>query len=441
MVTLAIALGLAILLSGVLSAAELALFSLPESRVRALADQGSKGAAALAKLRARPERVLVLLRLGDALADVSAGALTTWLVYEHLEVAFVALAVGGAAFAVLYIGELLPIGFAVNHGTRFALAISPLLLILTRILGPLLVALATLANMRADRRDRTRSAITESEIRQLTALGQSEGAITEHERELVERAFRMDETKAWDIMTPRVDVFAFDGALRLSEIAADLGHTRYSRVPVFDGTVDNVVGVLYVRDAYQALLGGQRDVTLRTLAREPLVVPGSLSLTRLLREFQSRRIHLAIVVDEYGGTDGLVTLEDVIEELVGEIVDEMDVAEEAIIRVSKTEIVAMGDAHLREINHHFNSALPQLEHRSLNGYLLDELGRVPEPGEKLEREGVRIEVLEASETQVLRARLRRVALVEPALAARAPADRPLAEVPDSTRGASGRREG
>jgi len=419
MVELIIGLGLALLFSGLLSAAELAIFSLPEARVRALADQGTRGAAALAQLRARPERVLVLLRLGDALADVAAGALTAMIVYGTLDIGYVALAVGGAAFAVLYFGELLPIGFAANHGTRLALAIAAPLLFIARLLGPLLTGLAFLANLRADRRDRGTALVTESEIRQMTALSQSEGEITAHERELVERAFRMDDTKAWDIMTPRVDIFAWDGSLRLSEIAAELGITRYSRVPVYDETIDNVVGVLHVRDAYQALLGGQRDVTLGTLAREPLVVPGSLPLTRLLREFQNRRIHIAIVVDEYGGTDGLVTLEDVIEELVGEINDELDVAEESIIRVSKTEVVAMGDADLREINHYFNTTLPQLEHRSLNGYLLDELGRVPEPGEKVERDGVLIEVLEASETQVLRARLRRAVPNEPA--ARTPA--------------------
>ncbi len=419
MVGLIIGLGLALLFSALLSAAELAIFSLPEARVRALADQGTRGAAALAQLRARPERVLVLLRLGDALADVAAGALTAMVVYGTFEIGYVALSGGGAAFAVLYFGELLPIGFAVNHGTRFALAIATPLRFIARLLGPLLTGLAFLANLRADRRDRGTALVTESEIRQMTALSQSEGEITAHERELVERAFRMDDTKAWDIMTPRVDIFAWDGSLRLSEIAAELGITRYSRVPVYEETIDNVVGVLHVRDAYQALVGGQRDVTLRTLAREPLVVPGSLPLTRLLREFQNRRIHIAIVVDEYGGTDGLVTLEDVIEELVGEINDELDVAEESIIRVSKTEVVAMGDADLREINHYFNTTLPQLEHRSLNGYLLDELGRVPEPGEKVERDGVLIEVLEASETQVLRARLRRAAPNESA--ARTPA--------------------
>jgi putative hemolysin len=113
-------------------------------------------------------------------------------------------------------------------------------------------------------------------------------------------------------------------------------------------------------------------------------------------------------VDEYGGTDGVVTLEDVLEELVGEIVDETDVAEDAFTRISRNEVLAWGDADLREINHYFNSALPQLEHRSLNGYLLEELGRVPEVGERLERDGLLIEVMEATETQVTRARLRRL---------------------------------
>jgi CBS domain containing-hemolysin-like protein len=159
---------------------------------------------------------------------------------------------------------------------------------------------------------------------------------------------------------------------------------------------------------YQALLSGQQDATLRSVAREPLIVPGSLSLTKLLRHFQTRRIHMAVVVDEYGGTDGLVTLEDVIEELVGEINDETDEMEDTIVRVNRNEMLAMGDADLREINHLFNIALPQLEHRSLNGYLLEALGHVPEPGETLERDGVHIEVLEATDTQVTRARLRRV---------------------------------
>jgi putative hemolysin len=180
------------------------------------------------------------------------------------------------------------------------------------------------------------SEITESELRQLTALGRSEGSIDEHEGQIIERAFRLEDTRVWDIMTPRVDIFAWRDSLTLEEISEQFGTVPYSRVPVYDESIDDVTGLLYLRDAYQALVAGQRDAPLRSLARQPLVVPGSLPLTRLLRDFQNRRIHLALVVDEYGGIDGLVTLEDVIEELVGEIEDETDVTEIDIVRISRT---------------------------------------------------------------------------------------------------------
>jgi putative hemolysin len=407
MVMLGIALGMAILLSAVFSAAELAVFLPGEGRIRALADQEVYGAAALVQLRSRPERTLVLLRLADAMSDVSAGALAAYISFLQWQLLGLALAIGAAALLVLYFGELLPLGVAANHGVRIALTIAPVLLVLTRVLSPLLVVLSRLSRVRTDRRD-TVSTITETEIRQLTALGHTEGQIEEHERELIERAFRLDDTKTWEIMIPRVDIFAWQGTRRLVEIVPELGTVRYSRVPVYGESIDDITGVLYLRDVYQALIGGQRDVELQALAREPLVVPGSLPLSRLLRDFQNRRIHMAVVVDEYGGTDGVVTLEDVLEELVGEIVDETDVDEDALTRISRNEILAWGDADLREINHFFNTALPQLEHRSLNGYLLEELGRVPEPGERIERENIMIEVMEATETQVTRARLRRL---------------------------------
>jgi putative hemolysin len=407
MLLIALGLALAILASALFSAAELAIFFPSESRVRSLSEKNVRGASALAQLRARPERTLVLLRMADALSDVSAGALAAYLAFLHWELLGLAFAVGAVTLLVLYLGELVPMGIAAHYGQRLALGVAPTLLLLTRGLGPLLLLLARMARLRTERRDMV-ATITETEIRQLTALGHTEGEIEEHERELIERAFRLDETKTWEIMIPRVDIFAWPDAKLLGEIAAELPTVRHSRVPVFGESIDDITGVLYLRDAYQALVSGAHGTPLRELSREPLVVPGSLPLSKLLRDFQARRVHLAVVVDEYGGTDGLVTLEDVLEELVGEIVDETDVPEDSITRISPNEILAWGDADLREINQYFSTALPQLEHRSLNGYLLEELGRVPEPGEKLEREGIIIEVLEATETQVTRARLRRL---------------------------------
>jgi putative hemolysin len=308
---------------------------------------------------------------------------------------------------IVFIGELAPLTVAMNRGVSVSLLISRPLRHMIRIFGPLIAPLERLSGVIPVRSLDFVTTLTETNVRELNVMGHAAGPIEEHERQLIERAFRLDETKAWSIMTPRVDISALEDSMTLEQLAQELNTFRHTRVPIYGENIDDITGIVYRDDVYQALVRGPRDVTLKSLAREPLIVPGSISVTRLLREFQTRRIHLALVVDEYGGTDGLVTLEDVLEELVGEIADEKDVTEDLIQRVSRTEIIAQGDVDLREINQFFHTAFPQLEHRSLNGYVLEELGRVPDAGEMLEREGVVIEVLDATDTQVLRARLKR----------------------------------
>ena len=406
MIGLVTALLVALLVSAFLTAAEVALFSIGDARIRRLVEGGEN---ALARIRRRPRALLVLLRFGDGLAAVVAGAAAFRLGHALWPLWGGLVGILVAAVLLVAIGELWPRRILPARGARFAVAIAPLMLHLSRLLRPILYPLERMTRGLPEPRLTSVSEVTESELRQLTALGRSEGSIDEHEGQIIERAFRLEDTQVWDIMTPRVDIFAWPDDLTLDEIASQFGSVPYSRVPVYDESVDDVTGVLYLRDAYQALTAGARTATLRSLARQPLVVPGSLPLTRLLRDFQNRRIHLALVVDEYGGIDGLVTLEDVIEELVGEIEDETDVTEIDIVRVSRNEIIAEGDTEIREINHIFNTALPLLEHRSLNGYLMEELGRVPQPRETVERQGLIIEVLDASETQVLRARITRTA--------------------------------
>jgi len=250
--------------------------------------------------------------------------------------------------------------------------------------------------------------VTESEIRTLTEIGHAGGEIDPHERRIIQQAFKLDKTQAWEIMTPRVGIFAWQADRALSDIAADLQTVPFSRIPVYRDSLDEVTGILYVRDAYQALLSGQRDIQLGRLAREALFVPATVPLSRLLDEFQARRVHAGIVVDEHGGTDGLITLEDILEELVGEIVDETDVPPAAFKRVGKDTILVEGGVDLREINHFFNSTLPVLEHRSLNGYLMQVFGRVPDPQESVQVGALRIEVVSSTGTQVTRARITRV---------------------------------
>ena len=402
-----LALLVALLLSAFFTAAELSLFSVPQQRIAALVDAKRKGSLALADLRNRPGRVLVLLRLGDSLADLTAGAITGYLAYLEWNLLGAIIAMLLVSIVIVFVGELAPLSVAMSRGVSVALFIARPLRLMLKILGPIIGPLERLSGVIPVRSLDFVTTLTETNVRELNVMGHSSGPIEEHERQLIERAFRLDDTKAWNIMTPRVDIYALEDSLTLEQIMADLESIKHTRIPVYGETIDDVTGVVYRDDVYQALVRGQRDVTLKSLAREPLIVPGSISVTRLLREFQTRRIHLALVVDEYGGTDGLVTLEDVLEELVGEIADEKDIAEDLITRVSRNEIIAQGEVDLREINNLFDTDFPQLEHRSLNGYLLEEMGRVPDVGETLIREGIFIEVMDATDTQVVRARLRR----------------------------------
>ena len=403
---------LSILVSALCSASETATFAVGTSRLRTMEEEGFQGVKALAELRIRAEPTHgALLFLSTLFNAVAVG--TVVLLGHTLG----GLAGGGwgllaGSLAVLIFGQGLPRLLASRHPIRFALGAAPAVLAVEKWLAGLTKPLRRLAAGVIRTEGADGSSQEERDVRELTQLGQEEGLVGEEEYLLVERAFRLDELTAWDVMTPRVDIFAWRDSLTLEEIIGELKSVPYSRVPVYKDTTDDISGILYVREAYQNFVAGRTTMTLSQLARDPLFVPGSLPLTRLLHQFQARRIHMGIIADEFGGTDGLATLEDVLEELVGEIVDETDVDEEALIRISRTQLIAPGGVDVREINYAFNVALPQLEHRSLNGFILEELGHVPEPGETVERAGVKIEILTASDTQVLTARLTKLALAE-----------------------------
>lgn len=397
--------GVLVVLSAVLSAAESAAYSIGASRVRTLVEEGFRGSERLSHLRRSMPSVRAAVLLANAALNLTAVALLTAFSVERWGIAAVPLAVPVAVVGVLIASEAVPRLITSRQSIRLALLASPFLLLLTRWLRPFLAPFSRIEEFLQGRNGEEEETPEERELRELAELGRREGVVEEEEHRLVERAFRMDELCAWDIMTPRVDIFAWSDALKLEEIVPQLQSVPFSRVPVYGDNIDDISGILYVREAYDAFVRGHPTLPLSQLSREPFFVPGSLPLPQLLRDFQARRIHMGIVADEFGGTDGLVTLEDVIEELVGEIEDETDITGESIHRLSRTEVEVEGGVELREVNYAFNVSLPHLDHRSLNGFILEELGRVPEPGEKMNLPGLEIEILQATETQVVRARI------------------------------------
>jgi CBS domain containing-hemolysin-like protein len=401
----AVAVLLLVLTSAFLSAAETAVFSVGPGRLRTLVEEGFAGAGDLARVRDRSPALQTAVHLLITLLNLVAVGLAVAVGAQigGMRGSLTALAVIVALL--VFAAEIVPRAVAARRPIRIALTAAPVLLGVEHLVGGVLSPVFRLEALLAGIGDDEDT--EEREVRELADLGREEGVVDHEEHALVERAFRLDELTAFDAMTPRVDVFAWRDARTVADVVPELEAVPYSRVPVYGESIDDVTGILYVRELYETWVAGRGDATLRSLAREPFFVPGSMSLAKLLRDFQARRIHMGIVADEYGGTDGIVTLEDVLEELVGEIVDETDVTEEPLLRVGRDVLVADGAVDLRELNYAFNVSLPTLENRSLNGFILDELGYVPTPGESLERGGVNIEVLEASETQVVRARLTR----------------------------------
>ena len=399
--------GLCLLVSATLTAAQTAVFQVSESRLRTLQYEGFKGAHALAKVRRRAgdvgssvRMVTGVLNLGSLGIGVATGVLTLGHGGPILNVII-------AVIIVIMFADVLPHFIAARYPVRLALNSGPGLLALIRwtrwISGP--VSLLEEALVKNGEEELS---IEERELREIQEIGQKEGILEESENLLVERAFRLDELTAWDVMVPRVDIFAWHEDLTLADIVDSLEDMPYSRVPIYRDSVDDVTGILYVREAYERITQGMHDLKLHRVSRVPFFVPGSLSLAQLMRDFQAKRIHMGIVADEFGGIDGLVTLEDVLEELVGEIRDETDVEEEEIRRLSENQIECDAGVDVREINEALKVNLPKLEHRSLNGLILEELGHVPSSGERLLCDGVRIEIMQSTETHVVRAQVTRL---------------------------------
>ena len=398
---------LLLVIAALLTASFEAASQVSASHLRTLDEEGFEGAKALVTIREDRGAVRLSLRLVTAALQLSAlgvvilTGVVTWGTAGPVTNAALGIAL------VLIVGDLLPHTAASRKPVRLALSSAPLLLAVARLTRPLTGPITRLEERLGN--GGTPLTSEQRELLEIQEIGEEEGVLGESEKRLVERAFRLDELTAWDVMIPRVDIFAWRDGTLLSEISESLAEVPYSRVPVYGESVDDVTGIVYVREAYERLVNGDRDATLATFARDPFFVPGSLPLTKLLEDFQARRIHMGIVADEFGGTDGLVTLEDILEELVGEIHDETDVAIEEIVRVGDESVECNASIDVREIEDVLGIELPKAEHRSLNGLILEELGQVPSEGDSFERDGVRFEILDATDTQVLRARVTRLA--------------------------------
>ncbi len=386
-----------LLLSAYFSAAETAMVSLSASKIRALVEQKKTGSALLQDLKKHPHKLLITILVGSNLVNVLASVYSTIVFQKLLGSAALGVITGVLTLVILIFGEIIPKTFSQQHSVMVALFVAPPLYLLSILFTPLIWVLDGIVKgfLFITGKLHKEKNVTEDELKAFVSLGAEEGSIEKDEQELIENVLEFGDTRVEEIMVPRVQIQALSLDSTFRETVDFVMQHHHSRIPVYRETIDNIVGVLTVKDLLRYVRRGRPEETLWTIPLlEPLRVPGSKKINDLFAEFQKRRVHLAIVLDEHGGTRGLITLEDILEELVGEIEDEFDkeAKPQNIRKIGTMEVEATGKATIEEINEALDIKIPGADHRTISYYVTETLGHFPKRGEVIEGDGFTVTV-------------------------------------------------
>ena len=399
------ALVLLIVCSAVLSGAEAAYFSLGRARLKRMTDE-REGHGADPRLIERPHDLLVTLLVGITVINIGGSALAAHVAHELVGPRFgPVLEMLGMIVLLTTFGEVLPMTVAVKYPERFLKLVNAPVAWLGWLLTPVrgvLGGLTALTVRLVGRRSDTQPGLSEEELRTLVDVGASEGVVEREEREMIHKVFELEDTLVRSVMVPRTDMFCLDVETPREEVLPALRENLHSRVPVFEGSLDVIVGILYTKDLLPYVATGlPPDFDVRAHLHPPYFVPESKRADTLLQEFQAKKLHMAIVVDEYGGTAGLVALEDLLEELVGEIADEYDEPERLIQRIDATTFRVSGKLPLEELNTITGLSVANDAYDTVGGWVLDLFGRVPRKTERLETPELVVTVEKVERTRVV----------------------------------------
>ncbi|MFQ6136042.1 MAG: hemolysin family protein [Candidatus Hydrothermarchaeales archaeon] len=376
-----------LLLSGFFSGSETALISLNKIRIRKLMEEGVKNAFIIDKLLGHPDKLLATILVGNNLVNIAAAAIATSLAITFFGNTGIGIATGVMTLLVLIFGEITPKGFATENAEKISLKVARPIDWLVRIFYPVVEVLTLVTNFFIEalggESKKIGPFVTEEEIRMLVDVGEEEGVIEKDEAEMIEGVFEFGDTTVKEVMSPRIDMECIESDAELNDAISLVIETGHSRIPVFEESVDNIVGIVYSKDLLGYLKRGETKTKVRDVMRDAYFIPETKKLDDLLREFQKKKVQIAMAVGEYGGTAGLVTLEDLLEEIVGEIVDEHDM-EAALIRIIEDRIAIVdAKASIDEVNDVLGLKLPEDEFESVGGLIFSELERIPAEGEKI----------------------------------------------------------
>jgi len=395
-------------LSGVFSGSETALVALSMARAEALVHEGRAGATALCQLKKDPSRMLTTILIGNNLVNIGASAMATVIATREFGDAGPGIAVGALTLFILVFGEITPKSLATRYPERISLFAAMPLLLFMKLMYPLVWMFghftAWVHDLSGGEKEPT---VTESELIGMLGHGVAEGEIERGEREIIERVFEFNDLKVQDVMTPKGMLFALDGSLSVAEAVPLVTEQPFSRIPVYEDNPNNIVKVIYLRDLLNATASQQLDVRIGSIAHQPLYVSQFQSLNEVFETFRRHHRHFSIVVDEYGEVRGIATLEDLMEELLGEIYDESDVSPPSIEEGSEDEIMVDGSTELRVVERYFDIEIPGKPTDTVSLWVLQKIKVIPTPGESFVIDGLEVSIHEATHRSIDKVKIRR----------------------------------
>ena len=391
-------------LSAFFSSAETSMTTVNKIRIQSLADQGDKRALTLLKVIEDSGRLLSTILIGNNIVNITASSLATTITMRLFGNAAVSISTGIITLLVLIFGEITPKTLATIHAEKIALAYARIIHLLMIILTPVIFVVNSLAHgvltlMRVDDSAKGNT-ITEHELRTLVNVGHEEGVIESEERRMIYNVFDFGDSQAQDVMIPRIDVTFADINSSYEDLIELFREEKHTRFPVFEDTTDNIIGIINMKDL---LLTSKEEFSLRKLLRDAYFTYEYKKTSELLVEMKANSVSFAVVLDEYGATSGIITLEDLIEEIVGDIHDEYDAEEEEDLTelVSGQEYIALGSARLDDLNEVLHLNLKSEDYDSIGGYMIEQLDRFPQQGESVTTEsGIRLVVDKAERNRI-----------------------------------------
>jgi len=388
---------LLIFFSAFFSSAEIALFSISEAKLRHILKKKDKTSLLIKKMKSNPHRLLTTILIGNNLVNIAATALATALAIDMFGNQGIGIATGVMTFIILVFGEIIPKSLATRNNLFIAKIVIFPLSWLYFIAFPIIKLMDFIPFLTGI--IKKIPTVTEEELLTYVEVGEEEGEIKKEERELIRNIFEFDDISSSEIMIPRRDMFIID--LNNVPEPKKLLEPGYSRMPVIEGDIDNIVGTVHVKDIFTYYTENNVWPSMREVMRTPYFIPEHKKINTLLHQFKIRKNHMAIVVDEHGGVSGLITLEDVLEEIVGEISDETDYVEPHIVKIKANEWIVLGKASIEEINKKLKQNISEAPvYDTFSGFILEYIGRIPEEGEIIKIDNFLVTVKEMEKNRI-----------------------------------------